>query len=178
MILRNALFTALFIVVSLVTAHSASGASCVWKVTSPDGNLLYLGGSVHFLRPSDYPLPPQYNAAFDASSRLAFESDPKSGAAAFKDLVKAGEYPKNDSLKNHVDPRTYEYLRHFFALRGVSEEKFARLRPWLINILLSSPPPQFYQLGVEGFLQKRAAANSKPVSGLESTREHNQVFVG
>jgi uncharacterized protein YbaP (TraB family) len=178
MLFRNVLFTALFIVASVALTESAAAASCVWEVTSPDGHLLYLGGSFHFLRPTDYPLPPQYNSAFEACSRLVFEDDPKTSAAAFQALAKAGQYSKGDSLKNHVDPRTYEYLRHVFALRNVPEEKFSKLRPWLIDILLSSPPPQYYQLGIERFLQKRAQANSKPVSGLESTKEHNQVFVG
>lgn len=175
---RNLLIGTLFTAACVASVESAAAASCVWKVTSPDGHLLYLGGSFHFLRPTDYPLPPQYNRAFDACSQLAFEEDPKTGAAAFQALLKAGEYPKGDSLKNHVDPRTYEYLRRFFALRHVLEEKFARFRPWLLDIMLSSPPPQYFQLGVERFLISRALANSKPTSGLESTREHNQFFIG
>ena len=175
---RNLFIATLFIAVSFASIRSALAAGCVWKVTSPDGHSLYLGGSSHFLRPTDYPLPPQYNVAFDACSQLVFEDEPKTGPAAFQALLKAGQYPKGDGLKNHVDPRTYEYVRRFFALRRVSEDKFARFRPWLIDILLSSPPPQFYQLGVEQFLTRRALANSKRISGLESTREHNEVFTG
>ena len=152
--------------------------SCVWKVTTRDGHALYLGGSFHALRPSDYPLPPQYNRAFDASSRLVFEDDPHTAKAASAELMKAGQYPKGDSLKNHVDPRTYEYVRRFFALRGVSEAKFSRYRPWMIDILLSIPPPQYYELGIEHFLLGRANKSKKPVSGLETNREHNNVFVG
>jgi len=153
-------------------------ASCVWKVTSSDGHSLYLGGSFHALRPSDYPLPSQYNRAFDACSRLAFEDDPKAGEASFRALVNAGEYPRGDSLKNHVDPRTYAYLRRFFGLHNVSEDKFFRFRPWLIDIILSAPPPEYYQLGVERFLERRAKAAGKPIAGLESAREHNDVFTG
>jgi hypothetical protein len=44
--------------------------------------------------------------------------------------------------------------------------------------MLESPPSQYFALGVESFLGRRAAANSKPVSGLESPKEHNQVLVG
>jgi uncharacterized protein len=173
---RNRLLVGLLVVIGLTSAERGWAASCVWKVTSSDGHLLYLGGSVHGLRPTDYPLPPQYNSAFEACSRLAFEEDPKTSAAASKGLLKAGQYPKNDGLKNHVDPRTYEYLRHFFSLRGVPEEKYANLRPWLIDLLLIAPPPQYYQLGIERFLERRAAANSKPISGLESTKEHYDVL--
>ena len=172
-ILTNLLFA---VIVLYSISDRALAASCVWKVTSGDGHSLYLGGSFHALRPSDYPLPSQYNRAFDACSRLAFEEDPKSGSSAFAALMKAGQYGQGDSLKNHVDPRTYSYLVKFFALRGVPESKFSRYRPWLLDIMLSAPPPQYSQLGIERFLEKRAKAASKPITGLESTREHNAVF--
>jgi uncharacterized protein len=173
----KALFAAALIAGCASWQNSAQAAA-VWKVSNSAGNVLYLGGSFHALRPSDYPLPPQYNRAFKACSRLAFEQDPKSGSAAFAALMKAGEYAKGDSLKNHVDPRTYSYLRKFFEFRGVPEAKFSRYRPWLLDIMLSIPPPQYYQLGIERFLEKQAKAGSKPISGLESTNEHNAVFAG
>lgn len=175
---RNFVGIAVLIIGLYSSSAGALAVSCVWKVTTSDGHSLYLGGSFHALRPSDYPLPRQYNRALDASSRLAFEDDPKTADAASNALMKAGEYPRGDSLKNHVDPRTYAYLRRFFLLRNVPEEKFSRYRPWLLDIILSSPSPEYYQLGIERFLQKRAQATSKPILGLESTREHNGVFSG
>jgi hypothetical protein len=158
--------------------RTVAASACVWKVTGPNGGILYLGGSVHALRSSDYPLPSAYNRAFDASSRLVFEDDPKSSSAGIKALLKAGTYSKGDSLRNHVDPRTYAYLRRFFALLNISEEKFSRFRPWLIDLMLGSPSSEHFELGVEKFLARRAQANSKPVSGLESSVEHNSFFVG
>jgi uncharacterized protein YbaP (TraB family) len=157
---------------------SAVGAASVWKITGPNGGTLYLGGSMHALRPTDYPLPGAYNRAFDASSRLVFEEDPKAASRHFRDLIKAGQYRGKDNLKNHVNPRTYEYLRTFFAIYGVPEQEFVHFRPWFIDILITLPPPEYYQLGVEEFLLKRAQANGKPMSGLESPQEHNGVYVG
>jgi uncharacterized protein YbaP (TraB family) len=156
----------------------AMQAASVWRISAPGGGQLYLGGSMHALRSTDYPLPFAYNRAFDASSRLVFEDDPKESAASFKEILKAGQYPKGDNLKNHIDPRTYDYLRRFFSLGNVSEDKFNKLRPWFIDMVLEMPPPQLYALGVESFLTSRAVANNKPISGLESRREHNEVFTG
>lgn len=138
---------------------------------------MYLGGSVHALRSSDYPLPAAYNQAFDASSRVVFENDPKAASRETKELVRAGTYPKGDALKNHVDPRTYAYIRRFFALVNVPETEFAKYRPWLLNVLLSSPSYEHWELGIERYFQRRAAAKSKPMSGLESPKEHNAFFV-
>lgn len=154
-------------------------AASVWKVTSPGGGALYLGGSVHALRSIDYPLPPAFNRAFDASARLAFEVDEKALGQSTQDMVKAARYPKGDSLKNHVDPRTYEYVKRVFGLMKIPEAKFAQYRPWFLVLMLQSPGGGFVQsLGVEEYLMKRARANSKPVIGLESVREHSEVFSG
>ena len=72
---------------------------------------------------SDYPLPAAYARAFDASSLVVFENDPKAASKETKELVRAGTYPKGDTLKNHVDPRTYAYIRRFFALVSVPENE-------------------------------------------------------
>ena len=137
---------------------------------------MYLGGSVHALRRTDHPLPAAYNTALAASSHLVFEDDPKEGAKATKALLRQGTYSKGDSLKNHVDPRTYSYLKRFFALVDVPETEFSKYRPWLLNILLTSPSNENFRLGVEQYLQRRAGG-SKKVSGLESPKEHNSFFV-
>jgi uncharacterized protein YbaP (TraB family) len=160
------------------TAHV--DAASVWKVTAPNGGTLYLGGSIHALRSDDYPLPAAYNRAFDASSRLAFEVDRKSLMESSKGLSKAGEYPRRDSLKNHVDPRTYAYLRRLFSLLKIPEEKIARFRPWYLALVLQSPNLRGLseELGVEEFLTRRARANSKPITGLETAREHMEIFSG
>src|SRR5947209_20164058 len=116
----------LIIAAVLLSVVSGGRAASVWKVTSESGNVLYLAGSIHALKSKDYPLPAAYNRAFDASDRLVCEVDPKALLESSKGILKAGEYPKGDSLKNHVDPRTYDYLRRVFKLLNVPESKFAR----------------------------------------------------
>lgn len=159
-------------------AEGATG--CVWKVTGPTGGTLFLGGSVHALRSTDYPLPPAYNRAFDASSRIALEVEPKALSGASSAMLKAGSYPKGDSLKNHVDPRTYDYLRRVFGLLKIPEDKFSRYRPWLLVLMLESPNMRELSddLGVDEFLTRRARANGKATFGLESISEHLAVFSG
>jgi len=163
----------------ILIGNQAGAASSVWKVTSGT-NVVYLGGSIHALKSTDYPLPAAYNRAFDASDRLVFEVDPKALQESSKGILKAGEYPKGDSLKHHVDPRTYDYLRRVFRLLNIAESKFARYRPWFLSLVLQAPALHGMSetLGVEEFLLRRARANSKPVSGLESAREHADVFLG
>jgi uncharacterized protein YbaP (TraB family) len=161
-----------------LVAEAASG--CIWKITAPSGGTLYLGGSIHALRSTDYPLPAGYNRAFDASSRIALEVEPKALSGSTASLSKAGKYPSGDSLKNHVDPRTYDYLKRIFALLRIPEEKFSRYRPWMLVLLLDSPSERGLSddLGVDEFITQRARANNKPIVGLESAAEHASVFSG
>jgi uncharacterized protein len=157
--------------------RSTEAASCVWKISSASGGTVFLGGSVHALRTTDYPLPAAYQRAFDSASRLVFEAEPKSMEAASKGLDKAGQYGKGDNLKNHVDPRTYAYVKRYFELIGVSEKKFSTYRPWLIAAVLESSPKQNFMLGVERYFQKKAEAAHKPIESLESIQEHMAPFV-
>src|SRR6266513_3491866 len=153
-------------------------AASVWRVSGPGGGELFLGGSVHALAASDYPLPPAYKRALDASRYLVFEVNPKEFAGAGKGLLKAAEYPKGDSLKNHVDPRTYDYLRRFFKALSVTESKFSKFRPWCLAFMLEAPQLHGLSadLGVEGFLTKQA--KSKPISGLESLNDSIRRYSG
>src|SRR3982751_491 len=82
-----------------IPASTVVASSCVWKVTGPNGGTLYLGGSVHALRRSDYPLPAAYNTALAASSHIVFEDDPKAEARATKELLRQGRYSKGDTLR-------------------------------------------------------------------------------
>lgn len=145
-------------------------------MTGPNGSVLYLGGSIHGLDATDYPLPSAYNRAFDLSSRVVFEDDESASPGKVRSFLKSLEYPKSDSLKNHVDPRVYDYLRRMFALAHVAEADFSRLRPWALVMTFASGGTN--SLGVEAYLSRRAHANHKPIEGLESFREHVEIISG
>jgi uncharacterized protein len=163
-----------------VGAEARAATACVWKVTGPNGKIAYLGGSVHALRKSDYPLPAAYLRAFDASSRIAFEVDARALEESSSALIKEGKYHKGDSLRKHVDPRTYAYMRRLFGLMNVPEETLAQCRPWFIVLMLQSMSlhQASPEIGVDEFLMRRAAKRSMPVVGLEGVEEHARVYSG
>ncbi|PYJ10602.1 MAG: hypothetical protein DMF06_05790 [Verrucomicrobia bacterium] len=160
--------------------QTRAASACVWKVTRPDGKTAYLGGSVHSLRESDYPLPAAYQRAFAASSRIAFEVDARALKESTIALVQNGKYRKGDSLKNHVDARTYAYLRRLFELMNVPESSFSQYRPWFIVLGLQSGSTANARPkdGVDEFFMKQAAKRSMPVVGLESVQEHARIYSG
>ena len=182
--LSKTFFSKLFVFSALALAapitRIEAGSACVWKISGVNGATLYLGGSRHAMKGSDVPLPSAYGRALDASSRLVLESDPRDDQKEGTLFQKTGQYSMGDNLRNHVDPRTYDYLRRIFNIMGVPEEKFSKIRPWALVLLLQSPALHGLspELGVEAFLRKRAQTSSKPMSGLESTREHMEIFSG
>jgi uncharacterized protein YbaP (TraB family) len=164
-------------IASLAIFHgNADAKTCVWKITSPSGGVLYLGGTLHRLRSTEYPLPPSYNRAFDLSQRIAFEETPGT-VNSVDQLEKLAIYPKGDELKNHVDPRTYEYILKVFGRAGIPADKLARYRPWFLVFLLSSGGSGRGP-GVESYFTGRAKHYNWPIEGLESNRDHLQVFSG
>jgi uncharacterized protein len=168
--------TVRYLVLVLFFYANRSQAAAVWRVSGSAGKMLYLAGSVHGLKSSDYPLPSAYNRAFDASSRLVLEDSPNVPRSAVEKLGRSALYPKGDSLQHHVDPRTYDYLVRLFKLWNVPEDKLERCRPWALIMMLWSGSTN--SLGVEGFLLRRAKANGKPIEGLETFREHAEVISG
>jgi uncharacterized protein YbaP (TraB family) len=163
----------------------AAAKSCVWKVTA-GGHTLYLAGSIHALRPADYPLPPEYDEAFDASSGLALETDPNIAPERWsKALERAGTLPRGVTLKDRVDPRTYAYLERIIArTRGATdpEKKIEHLKPWVISWIVQPPggnvPGLAHERGVESYLIARAKAAHKPLTGLVPFEQHIAVFGG
>ncbi len=168
---------ALILLAAMLSGWAAPGANArspVWKVTAPNGASLYLGGSIHGLLSTDYPLPSAFNRAFEDSSALVIEDDPNISLSAARRFYKSGFYPKNDSLKNHVDPRTYEYLGRIFTLNQVPEAEWSKCKAWMLTMTILGSATN--QLGIEAYLMQRARANHERVFGIESFREHAEVI--
>ncbi|NNJ70675.1 MAG: TraB/GumN family protein, partial [Kiritimatiellales bacterium] len=58
----------------LFLAHPVYTETCLWKARSPKG-MLYVLGSIHVLKPENYPLPSIIEAAYTESSNIVFEVD-------------------------------------------------------------------------------------------------------
>ena len=67
---------AAMLLLSLLQARGALADTSVWEVSRGDARL-YLGGTIHALRPSDYPLPEEFEYAYAAADEIYFEVDLK-----------------------------------------------------------------------------------------------------
>ncbi len=160
----------------------AAAESTLWTVTSDGGEMIYLGGSVHVLRESDYPLPPEFEAAYADADRLLLELD-MSGVGdpeLQKLMVEKGSYPPGESLTDELSERVYGRLAEYARQRGIPLASLNRMRPWLLTLMLT-----MMEMEAQGFsadsgldlqLGRRAMADGKPIAGLESPLEQIEAL--
>lgn len=156
----------------------ATARSSVWTVEHADGVALYLVGSVHVLRESDYPLPAEFETAYTGAGRLVFETDLDAlEEGRMQALVLSrGLYPEGDGLGNHLDETTYRRLMAFCRERSLPLAQFERMRPWLLVLSLSAMEMESLgfgrETGLDAHFHARAVADGKEIEGLEPPDEH------
>jgi uncharacterized protein YbaP (TraB family) len=116
----------------------AAAESSVWKVSGND-HMLYLGGSVHILRAEDFPLPAEFDAAFNLADTLVLETDVVSLSAdnIMLSLMDRIMLPEGTTLETLLDKDVYEQLKNTCAEFGIPVESVADLKPTLLMSVLA-----------------------------------------
>lgn len=154
-------------------AATTAPVPLLWKVSDRD-NTLYLLGSLHLLKPSDYPLSGDVDRAFADAEKVVFEvaleelADP---ATAQKFLLAAG-YGDERRLSTVVPPVLREKLDRLLARQGSSIAAIDRFEPWFVNLSLTlgMAGAQGFQaeMGLDQHLARRAIEAGKVTGALES----------
>lgn len=177
-----ALFLA--IVLSASAAPQAAPPSFVWKVTSPSGAIIYLGGSVHLLSADYYPLPAAFDEAFEASDLLVEELDMGEMLAPGTQMrmLTRGMLPAGQSLDRVVSAETLKEVSNTVAGLGLPFEPLKLFKPWMLAITLQSLAWQKAgfdaNLGLDRHFYDRALRDGKKVQGLETLDYQLSQFDG
>ncbi len=153
----------------------------LWRVQSKTATA-YILGSVHFLKPENYPLNPVIERAFERSSVLAVEAnvnDP--GKLDLQGLMDRVFYPENDGLDKHVSREAYQYIENQMGKLGLPLEMVSRQRPWFLALTFEAL--ELMRLGFDPqygidmhFLSK--AQGAKSIVELESLDEQINMLSG
>jgi uncharacterized protein len=109
-----------------------------WKVEGKT-NVLYLLGSVHVLKPGDYPLPAIMDDAFTNCPVLVFETDMaamEDPAVQLKILGKA-QLPPGETLSQHLSDPVYRAFTNHVTSAGLPPTMFDQFKPALAAITLA-----------------------------------------
>ncbi|MCH6483756.1 TraB/GumN family protein [Pseudoxanthomonas sp. LH2527] len=162
---------------------AAAPVPLLWKVSDKD-NAVYLLGSFHLLRPSDYPLSRDVDNAFADAERLMFELSPEEmqSPAMPQLMMQAAMRTDGKTLQDELDAGTWTRLQAWAGRNGVPLASFNGFEPWFVGLTISIVEMTRQgldpKLGLDTHLMDKAQAAGKPTAGLERAQEQIGVLDG
>lgn len=156
-------------------------AASVWKVSS-DKHSLYIGGTIHVLAKDDYPLPKEYDQAFQAAEDIVFETDMAvvNSPAFAQKMMSQMMYSDGTTIDKVLKPATYKKLLAHLSMRGIPVNNFASFKPSLLAMTLSMVELQMLGLtseGVDIYYSKMATKQNKKQLWLESPEQQIEFLM-
>jgi uncharacterized protein len=162
----------------------------MWKVSDAD-NDLYLLGSFHLLKPSDYPLSADVDAAFDDAEALAFELSPEEmqstelGQAMGLAALRADRTTLNSELSDATIAKLDAWIAandKTLQKMGMPAQALQMFEPWFVGLTISLIEMDKQgldpKIGLDMHFIGRAQSTSKSTMGLEKGSEQIAVFDG
>ncbi len=157
------------------SVQSAVADSAVWQVSS-GANTVYLGGTVHLLRPSDYPLPQEYEQAYQASNEIYFETDigAMSDISVQTQMLQQLTYQDERTLQSVLSEEAYTALSEYISGTGMPMMMMEKFKPGMVISTLQVLEFQrigFTPQGVDMYFNTRAVGDAKSLGQLETIME-------
>ncbi len=153
----------------------------LWRVSGTHGHTLYLVGSMHMLKPNDYPLPKAFNRTFKRSDRLIEELDLNaiSPTTVQKAVVKLAKLPKGKTLAD-VMGDDWDKAQKLAAKAGINLSPYEQYKPWFAALRIASlgfiKAGYNPMLGLDYHFANLAAERKMPLKGLETLDEQMNFF--
>ena len=155
----------------------------LWRAAG-QSNSVYLLGSIHLLRPEDYPLPAAIDAAYAEAEVLVMEldMDDLDSVQAQQLFAQKGVLQGGKTLRDLMGEPAYQQARVAAEAIDIPIEMLAQSEPWLAAVTVEMM--MFYRigfnpmLGVEMQLVSKAARDGKPIEGLETAAEQTALLDG
>ena len=174
---------ALLLVAGCAPAVADPPRPLLWKVSDAD-NSLYLLGSFHLLKPTDYPLAPTTDAAFDDAEQVVFELSPQDLAGPELAQSMAGAALRGDgrTLQQALPVPTWKALKKHMDARGWDPVAMQQYDAWFVSLWIAMKEMEraglAADLGVDKHFADRTVAAGKPARGLETIDQQILLFEG
>jgi hypothetical protein len=145
-------------------------------------NTVYILGSIHVLRPSDYPLAPAVLNAYGNANSIFMEVNLAEidSQRMQTELLASARLPEGQTLPGIMGDARYKRAQVLAQEVGIDIGIFDAFAPWFAAEAISQL--QLQQLGfqpksgVEMFFLERARADGKSVAGLETVQDQIALF--
>ena len=150
----------------------ATQAASVWQVSNGK-HTVYIGGTIHLLSASDYPLPAQYNKAYDQSDVIVFETDivGMSQPAAQRKFLEAALLSEGQTIADYLSEDTLNELKAYLSAKNIPIANLQTFKPSMLYVTLTIIELQSQGInsqGVDQFYSTRALGDGKQQKWLES----------
>ncbi|MCW8876757.1 MAG: TraB/GumN family protein [Kangiellaceae bacterium] len=154
---------------------SVFAETSVWKATKGEATV-YLGGTIHVLRPSDYPLPEEFEKAYQNSQIVTLETNiaELSTPAMAQKMMSILSYSDERTLQSVVSEETYKALEKQAESIGLSLNFFRKAKPGLIMSTMLMAELQKLGVshqGIDAFFEGKARTDAKQLKYLETADE-------
>lgn len=159
----------------LLAATAVRADTSLWEI-SKDGNTMFLGGTIHVLRPSDYPLPEAFDNAFEEATLIGFETDLNSlNTQQFHEgLLQQARYPNGETLADHLNDEAMQALETYCNDTDLPLEALLPFKPsfaMLTMLSLELAKLGVVSDGVDYHYLQHATTLDKPILGLETPEQ-------
>ncbi len=166
------IITALVCTLLTLPAYSKSP---LWQVSKGD-DTLYIGGTVHVLSSSDFPLPSAFDEAYNNSETVVLETDMQRMKSPTVQAMIASKmsYTDGSTLKAHLKPATYAALEAYLEKTGIPAITFSGFKPAMVSMMLTMM--ELRKLGISGagvdqFFASKATDDHKTLGKLETVEQ-------
>ena len=164
-----------------ITVRADGALHSLWELHGKH-NTVYLLGSIHVLRPNDYPLAPVVLDAYTHAGSLLMEVnlDEINSEQVQAEMLASAILSDGKTLPDVLGKQRYERAAALAHEIGVELSKFDQFAPWFAAEAISEL--QLTQLGfqpengVEMYFMDRAHSDGKSVDGLETVHDQISVF--
>jgi uncharacterized protein len=171
----------IIILITLILSNTAYAESSVWKLVSGNNNF-YIAGSCHVLRKSDYPLPEEFECAYEDVDQVIFETDMESFMRPDiqRLLISIGMYTENEKLEKKISKKTYASLVKYCNDNAIPIDIFQNFKPWMVTMILLTIELEKNGItpadGLELYFNERAKKDGKKTGGLEDVQDHIKII--
>lgn len=169
-------------VILLLCSALAQADTAVWRISKGSDQLL-IGGTVHLLPPAQYPLPAEFDAAFQHSDVLVLETDlaPMQDQARAASLQQQLLYPAGTTLSSKLAEKTRQQLQDILQRHQLTLPQVEQFRPGMLVTqltLLELQQHQFTSPGVDQHYLTLAQQQNKTLKYLEPIEFQLKLLAG
>jgi uncharacterized protein YbaP (TraB family) len=160
------------IALSVENASNGNDGTSIWEVTK-NGDTVYIGGTIHILPVSEFPLPTQFTDIYQQSDTVVFEAElpDSTDVAAQQQMMMELSYQNGETLKDTLTDETFKALDQYLSAFGASANQLASFKPGFVTTMLVTMEAQRAQMageGVDAYFTQLAKRDNKEREYLES----------